>query len=222
MGKVDTVLKANNELRCEIHTQEVLTISINEGSAEIFGAELALNKEYCFRGKNFSIFTWYGCKINYELTHIITTGIGQNTSNTYNSAIYTSDDTPMLSYVNTHIQLEARRDIALANKLKGPRVLIMGPRDHGKTTMTQIFANYALRLDRKPILVDLNVDHGLCSLPGCVTAIPLNKSCLSVDVSGSPYMSIYDYVYTIYIYIYTYICLYMFILYVYLYTYILL
>lgn len=183
MVKIDTELKANNELRCEIHSQEVLAVSVIEGSAEIFGAELALNKEYCFRGRNFSIFTWYGCKISYELSHIITSGVGQNTSNKYISAIYTSDDTPMLSYVNTHIQLEARRDIALANKLKGPRVLIMGPRDHGKTAMAQIFANYSLRLDRKPILVDLNVDHGLCSLPGCVTAIPLNKSCLSVDVS---------------------------------------
>ena len=34
----------------------------------------------------------------------------------------------MVSYVNTHAQLEAIRDIALANADRGPRVIIVGPK----------------------------------------------------------------------------------------------
>ena len=35
---------------------------------------------------------------------------------------YESERTPMVAYANTHAQLEARRDVALANGVYGPRV----------------------------------------------------------------------------------------------------
>ena len=38
------------------------------------------------------------------------------------SALYLADSTPMIAYVNTHIQLEAKRDVAVANSDYGPRV----------------------------------------------------------------------------------------------------
>lgn len=53
-----------------------------------------------------------------------------------------------VAYVNTHIQIEARRDVALANSESGPRVLIVGPTDSGKSTVSRILTSYAARLDR--------------------------------------------------------------------------
>ena len=47
-------------------------------------------------------------------------------------SVYKADTTPLVAYVNTHIQLEARRDVALANQDYGPRVLIVGDADHGR------------------------------------------------------------------------------------------
>lgn len=38
--------------------------------------------------------------------------------------VYISEETPMVAYVNTHIQLEARRDRALAAGGRGPRYVV--------------------------------------------------------------------------------------------------
>jgi len=60
--------------------------------------------------------------------------------------------------------------------------MVVGPTDHGKSSVSQILAAYAVRLDRNPIFVDLDVGQGWASIPGCIGAIPLDKSCLSVEV----------------------------------------
>ena len=180
-GRVERYIQPETELRCEVSHLEVLSVKISEGSAEILGAELTVEKEYCFTGRNFAIFSWYGCKIVTDITCITPQQSGS--SYTVKSHLYVSQDTPMTAYVNTHIQLEARRDVALANNEKGPRIMIVGPPDCGKTSMSQLLCNYALRLDRKPMLVDLDVDQGVSSMPGSVCDIPLVKACLSVDVS---------------------------------------
>ena len=101
------VLKKESEIRCEVQENSSLSVKLTAGSAEIFGVEMAPNKEYIFRDQNIAIFTWYGCTLDIS---------GDD------SGLYESDSTPMVSYVNTHVQLEARRDVALANKENGPRV----------------------------------------------------------------------------------------------------
>ena len=93
MAKRWTLL-AESELRCEVSETEPLYLRLVEGSAELHGIELPLDKEFAFIDENFAVFTWYGCIIE-------TTG---------GKSLYTSDSTPMVSYVNTHIQLEAMRD----------------------------------------------------------------------------------------------------------------
>jgi len=59
----------------------------------------------------------------------------------------------------------------------------VGPQDHGKSTLAQLLAVYAVRLDRNPIYVDLDVSQGLFTIPGTMSAIPLTKTMLSVEVS---------------------------------------
>ena len=160
-------LKAESELRCEIPNDGTpLNLKLVSGTAEIFGIEMAANKEYSFSNENLAVFSWYGCVIE-------SWGGGQ---------IYVSDSTPMISYVNTHIQLEAMRDVAFANRDYGPRVIIIGPKDHGKSTTCKILLSYAARLDRSPLFVDLDVGQGSLSIPGCVTATPIVKSSLNIEV----------------------------------------
>lgn len=102
------ILKKESEIRCEVGENETLTLKLTSGSAEIFGTEMAQNKEYAFKNQNLAVFTWYGCTIE-------STGVGEH-------AIYLAETTPMVAYANTHIQLEARRDVALNNGDYGPRV----------------------------------------------------------------------------------------------------
>lgn len=62
------------------------------------------------------------------------------------------------------------------------QVIVVGPAEHGKSTVSQLLAAYALRLDRTPIYVDLDVGLSSISIPGSMAAIPLDKTCLSVEV----------------------------------------
>lgn len=99
---------------------------------------------YRFKGKNVAVFSWYGCKLETYWTDAA-------------GHAYVSDETPMVSYVNTHAQvcivrfrlswvsdvsvtnwcwgmctqLEARRDVALSNSEAGPRVSKRCCRDDG-------------------------------------------------------------------------------------------
>jgi polyribonucleotide 5'-hydroxyl-kinase len=155
-------LNKENELRIEIPEDCYVTIKLLSGSAEVFGTEIAQNKEYTFRFVNVAVYTWYGCQIE--------------TSEGPGCSIYAQDTTPMTAYVNTHIQLEARRDVALANESNGPRVIVVGPTDHGKSTLCSILTAYAARLDRTPILVDLDVGQSMYGISGSITAIPVEKT----------------------------------------------
>lgn len=105
--KKEWVLKRETEIRCEVPESGLLTMKLVSGSAEVFGVEMAPNKEYMFHDQNIAIFTWYGCTVE---------------SSGADSTLYIADSTPMVAYVNTHVQLEAKRDVALANSDNGPRV----------------------------------------------------------------------------------------------------
>jgi polyribonucleotide 5'-hydroxyl-kinase len=160
------VVKTECELRCDVRT-ETLTVKLVDGTAEVFGIELAKGKEYQFRNQNIAIFTWYGCKLE-------TQG---------DAEMYVADSTPMVSYANAHVQLEARRDYALQTGCDGPRVLIVGPADSGKATLARILTAYAARLDRNVMYVDLDVRDGFSAVPGSLSATPIEKTNLHPEVS---------------------------------------
>jgi polyribonucleotide 5'-hydroxyl-kinase len=104
-------LQREHELRCEIPENASLTLRLLTGNAEIFGIEMAPSKEYAFKGQNLAVFTWHGCSL-------------ESVSSSKEVYLYQVESTPMSAYVNTHIQLEARRDIALGTQCDGPRVRI--------------------------------------------------------------------------------------------------
>src|SRR5689334_20691239 len=100
-------LRKETELRCEVSKHDCLTLSLTAGSAEVFGVEMAMNKEYSFRDQNIAVFTWYGCTIESWGAEFFLYVVGVKS--------------PMI-YTDIHDQLQAMRDVALNNRVTGPRV----------------------------------------------------------------------------------------------------
>ena len=70
----------------------------------------------------------------------------------------------MASYLNTHLALEAMRrqpgvGESIVETIPGPRVLVVGPPDVGKTTLSKLLLNYAVRMQHKPLFVDLDTNE---------------------------------------------------------------
>jgi polyribonucleotide 5'-hydroxyl-kinase len=131
-------------------------MQVLDGTAEIFGTELALNHTYTFRGTKSSIFTWHGSRLE-------VTGHCEE---------YTAEETPMVQYVNTHFALEKLRDDASDNNKDGPRVLVVGPNNSGKTSLVKMLAAYAIKMGRCPMVVNTDSREGMLSVPGTMTATP--------------------------------------------------
>lgn len=71
-------------------------------------------------------------------------------------------------YLNCHACLEQLRAKAETEGGRGPVTLVVGPTDVGKSTVTRILLNYAVRMGRRPIYVDLDVGQGQISIPGTI------------------------------------------------------
>ncbi|KAF9583618.1 Cleavage polyadenylation factor subunit clp1 [Lunasporangiospora selenospora] len=154
------LLDEENELRIEIDFEAKVKLRLVTGTAEVFGTELAQNIDYEFSGRKLAVFTWHGCKLILQ---------GQC------SVEYIANETPMISYLNTHLALEQRRVLASQKNIQGPRVLIVGPNDVGKTSLSKMLLSYTLRQSRQPIYVDLDCSEGSITMPGCLTATPLTE-----------------------------------------------
>jgi polyribonucleotide 5'-hydroxyl-kinase len=63
--------------------------------------------------------------------------------------------------------------------------MIVGPHDHGKSSVAQILTAYAARLDRTPVYIDLDVGLNTLAIPGCISAAVMDKKCLNVEVIDS-------------------------------------
>ncbi|XP_041366573.1 polyribonucleotide 5'-hydroxyl-kinase Clp1-like [Gigantopelta aegis] len=154
-------LDPNSELRFEVESNATVLLELSEGMGEIFGSELAKNKTYTFPpGSKVAIFTWHGCSIRMK---------GKT------EVAYVSKETPMVMYVNSHAALEQMRQKAEDDCSRGPRVLVVGPTDVGKSTLCRMLANYAVRLGRSPILTDLDVGQGHVGIPGTIGAFVVER-----------------------------------------------
>jgi polyribonucleotide 5'-hydroxyl-kinase len=113
------------------------TLRLVAGSAEIFGAELAIGKDIELLGggapTKLVVFTWHGCTIDVD--------DGGN-ANAIEMAYVSEETQSNVAFVNTHAQLEAMRDSALAASEDGPRVLVVGGPDSGKTSLVRTLAAY--------------------------------------------------------------------------------
>lgn len=171
-------LKAEEELRLECdRDQGELQVKLVQGTAELFGTELALDRMYTLKNQKVAIFTWNGCVIEIfrprSYNDDVTIGQHQNTSD--NALAYTSNDTPMRTYLNTHASLEAMRERSSKEGSTGPRFMVVGESDSGKNVLCYILANYATRLGRSLIFIDLDPNENVISCPGTLAATPLKR-----------------------------------------------
>jgi polyribonucleotide 5'-hydroxyl-kinase len=150
-------LGANTEYRFEVSFSRTLTVKLQSGTAEFFGTELAPSTTYTFQGTKGAIFTWHGCRLD----------IGGEVESDY-----VAEETPMMSCANLHFALELLRDqsVASGSTEMGPRVLVVGPENSGKTSLVKILTAYAAKTSRQPMVINLDPKQGMLSVPGSFSA----------------------------------------------------
>ncbi|OZJ04616.1 hypothetical protein BZG36_02036 [Bifiguratus adelaidae] len=146
-------LEPETEFRLEVDFDQKVTVTLLEGLAEIFGTELALGVPYVFSGRKIAVFTWQGYGTP--------------------SVDYVAEETPMTSYLNTHVALDQMRQAAAMQGGNGPRVLLLGPPDVGKTTLAKILLSYAIRQQHQPLYVNLDPTEGSITMPRSLSATSL-------------------------------------------------
>ncbi|KAK4736783.1 hypothetical protein R3W88_000480 [Solanum pinnatisectum] len=168
-------LEKECELRVEASADSPLRLRLLTGTAEIFGTEIPPGIWLNFPPRlKFAVFTWYGATIEMD---------GSTETD------YTADETPMISYINVHAVLDGRRNRAKASPSdsdtsQGPRVIVVGPTDSGKSTLSRMLLSWAAKQGWKPTFVDLDIGQGSITIPGCVAATPIE---LPIDpVEGIP------------------------------------
>lgn len=62
-----------------------------------------------------------------------------------------------MSYINTHQVIHNLREQAKESGGQGPRVVVAGPTDSGKSTMCRMLLNWAVRAQHQPTYVDLDI-----------------------------------------------------------------
>ncbi|KAJ7538449.1 hypothetical protein O6H91_11G048600 [Diphasiastrum complanatum] len=176
-------LQKESELRVEVGWDAPLRLQLISGTAEVFGTELPPAFWLSFPpAQKFAVFTWSGADIEIE-------GVSE--------VAYIADETPMVSYINVHAVLERRRHKAkeamaaealsapfTARSEQGPRVIVMGPTDSGKSSLTRMLLSWAARQGWRPMSVDLDVGQGSITIPGTIAATPIE---MPIDpVEGIP------------------------------------
>lgn len=67
---------------------------------------------------------------------------------------------------------------------QGPRVIIVGPTDSGKSSLSKMLLSWASKQSWKPTFVDLDIGQGSITIPGCIAATPIE---MPIDpVEGIP------------------------------------
>lgn len=149
------------ELRIEVDSGAELEVELLDGKAEVFGTELVKGKKYTFvPSSKLAVFSWQGCGVK-------TTGKTEMS--------YVAKETPMVMYLNLHGALEQMRQRAELDISRGPRIMVVGPTDVGKSTLCQLLLNYAVRIGRAPLFVDIDVGQSMISIPGTIAAAVIER-----------------------------------------------
>ncbi|KAI9152164.1 mRNA cleavage and polyadenylation factor CLP1 [Paramyrothecium foliicola] len=148
------------EWRFEVPVGASLVLRLVSGTAEKDGVELALRNAYTFSGVKTKVLTWHGCAIEVE----------GRCDDEFVAEYATPAANPATSYLNLHSRLTELRGQAAREGREGPRVLIAGPPNTGKTTLARTLTSYATRQGHQPLVVNADPKEGMLSLPGTLSA----------------------------------------------------
>lgn len=155
------------------------SVTLLSGTAEFFGTELGLDVKYSIsRLYQSSVFSYHGCSLLLD-------GQGFDINDSYKVVV----NNDLNVYVNIHSALETHRayldthhsidttskDNKNSKFLLSPSIMIIGAKDSGKSTLSRILLNYAVKTGRKPLYIDLDTNEGSMTLPGSISASAIKQ-----------------------------------------------
>lgn len=152
------------EWRFEVPFGDAATVKLLSGTAEKDGTELAANHAYRLTGTKGKLLTWHGCELEVE------GDCDEYVAETAPPAPGAEASSPMVSYLNLHLLLQQQRGAAAAAGRLGPRVLIAGPGNSGKTSLARTLVALATRAGAQPLAINADVREGMLSVPGTLSA----------------------------------------------------
>ncbi|KAJ5832714.1 hypothetical protein N7474_001025 [Penicillium riverlandense] len=187
-------LSPGTEWRFEVAFGNIVRVKLLTGTAELFGTELAESQTYTFTGTKAAIYTWHGCMLEISAGEMALTTADGGAPTTGHGAggcqsEYTAEETPMVEYANVHFALETMRQDAQSTGKDGPRVLLLGPENAGKTSLAKILTAYATKVGRQPLVVNLDPTEGMLSVPGTLSATAFRTMLDAEEGWGSSPMS---------------------------------
>ncbi|KAK4166678.1 mRNA cleavage and polyadenylation factor CLP1 [Cladorrhinum sp. PSN259] len=159
-------LRPFGEWRFQVPRGATATARVLTGTAERDGTELALNRSYTFTRTKSKLLTWTGCTIEVS-GEFDSDGVVQ-----YNSP----EESSYLPILNTHFYLHERRQQQQQQQqagpanTRGPRVMICGGPNTGKSTIARTLVALATRAGSQPLFGNIDPRDGLLTLPGTVSA----------------------------------------------------
>ncbi|KAM0435817.1 hypothetical protein ACHAPT_002708 [Fusarium lateritium] len=148
------------EWRFQVSHGSSVIVKVLSGTAEKDGVELAPRNAYNFSGVKSKILTWHGCELEID---------GRCDNESIADYANPTDNVANL-HLNLHGQLNDMRQAAAREGREGPRVLITGASNTGKTTLAKTLTSYATRQGYQPLVVNADPKEGLLSLPGTLSA----------------------------------------------------
>ncbi|CDO93168.1 unnamed protein product [Kluyveromyces dobzhanskii CBS 2104] len=161
-----SALLQGQEWNVHVPSGAKLTVTVKYGIVEILGTELANDIPYTFQGISVNIYAIERSLIEWKCLEELEPVLSENKS--YHTYVYN------LSFALERLKLLS---------FNGPRLLILGQRSTGKSSLAHILCSYALKIKQyQPLLVNLNPQEGVFSLPGSITATPISEI---LDVESS-------------------------------------
>ncbi|KAK3984724.1 mRNA cleavage and polyadenylation factor CLP1 [Cladorrhinum sp. PSN332] len=169
-------LRPFGEWRFQVPRDAKATARVLTGTAERDGTELALNRSYTFTRTKSKILTWTGCTIE------VSGELDSDEVMQYASP----EESSYLPVLNLHFYLHERRQqhqqhqqqqqqrgggiSSGSNARRGPRVMVCGGPNTGKSTVARTLVALATRAGSQPLFGNVDPRDGLLTLPGCVSA----------------------------------------------------
>lgn len=182
---IDIDIPQGAEWRFEVPYKTIVIVTVISGVGEIFGTELPNDVPIRFTGCKYAVYAPLsaGCKLQYK------TSVNRDNVNTSSESDvvheYMCTETLVPQLANLSFALEVARLQAAATSLaSGPRVLILGNNLTGKTAAAKTLVAYAAKMDRVPLLVNLDPKEGVFSLPGLLTATAIREFLDVESVNG--------------------------------------